>query len=124
MNQCTYKIEYLCKSKDKTSLNMGHKELYSLCLDIAKKIKNANCESKMYISSSGNRLSFEAETQHLTPLDFVRIVFQFSSDHLSHKLLMNSTLMMPNLVFTCKMIPSMKFHLCPLSKLLLNKMSE
>ena len=75
-------------------MGLNKKMLYNLCVDIAKKIKNANCDSKFYPAElckamdkakgedkiSARKVIFEAESQYLTPIDFLRIVFSFSAD--------------------------------------------
>ena len=71
---------------------MNRKQLYTACVDLAKRIKNANCDTKFYQSQIAKeslidqtiqpkkQLSFEADTCSLTPFDFMRLIFFVSAD--------------------------------------------
>ncbi|TNV85363.1 hypothetical protein FGO68_gene3239 [Halteria grandinella] len=108
-------------------------------MDIAKKIKNANCEAQFYQSQlakdlitqnkvdqsnpqiSTRRISFEAETCAITPFDYLRLFFSVEADQIAQKLNIQSTILFPNLRFQLRPIPAIKFIVAPLSKILLNK---
>lgn len=103
-------------------------------MEIAKKIKNANCDSQFYQAqlakelasnpkseATQRRISFEAETMALSPLDFLRVFFTIEADQISQRLNIQSGILVPNLSFQMQPLPAIKFIVAPLSKILLNK---
>jgi len=46
----SYGLKYICKPPSKGHLSLSKKEIYNVCLDLMKKIKNANCNDKFYIA--------------------------------------------------------------------------
>jgi hypothetical protein len=79
-------------------------------------------KSSLDVSKFGNKLSFESETQNLTPFDFMRIVFQFTADQGTHKLNASCSLIAPDLSFSFTQIPKLKLVSTPLSRLLIGKL--
>ena len=87
-----------------------------------KKIKNANCQENFYVPQMGkpldksqleaskfsNRLNFEADTNNMTPFDFLRMVFVFSADQKQNMLNVKTYFLMPQLKFTIQHIPGIK----------------
>lgn len=86
-----YQYSYECLKHDsKNQPKLSKKQLFKTCMDMAKRLKNANCETKFYQSelayeaaldkdykASNYKLSFEGDTQIFSPLDFMRLMFTF-----------------------------------------------
>ena len=43
-----YRIQYKCVSKQEKFSKIDNQEIYGICSEIAKRVKNANCETKFY----------------------------------------------------------------------------
>jgi hypothetical protein len=85
-----YKVSYTCLG----AIGEGDTkhDLQRACIDLTKKLKNANSDSSFYQgeiakdreTALGNRkLSFESETSVLTPFDYLRLLFLIAADQVS-----------------------------------------
>jgi arabinogalactan endo-1,4-beta-galactosidase len=50
VNQVRYRVGYECVSDKGYLAKLGKRELYAECIEIAKRVKNANFDSKFYTS--------------------------------------------------------------------------
>jgi len=56
-------------------------------------------KSTLDLNKFSTKLSFESETMTLTPFDFMRVIFSFSADQISHKLVASASIIAPNLTY-------------------------
>ena len=58
-----YRIQYQCVSDEGKLQKIANQEIYGICLDLAIKVKNANCDSKFYTA----QLAMDAALDNRTP---------------------------------------------------------
>ena len=92
---CVPTVKYRIQYSNGRNTNLSSKTLFSACMELAKRVKNANCDTKFYQAAmakdaalgdedhSGQRkLSFEADTSIITPFDFMKLFLTFQADQI------------------------------------------
>jgi arabinogalactan endo-1,4-beta-galactosidase len=70
VNQVRYRLGYQCVSDKGQLAKLGKRELYAECIEIAKRVKNANCESKFYTAQLAKDAGLDNRALQQTRLSF------------------------------------------------------
>jgi len=92
-----YRVSYTCLGAIGEA-DIRH-DLQRACIDLTKKLKNANCDSQFYqgevakdreTALVNRKLSFESETCVLTPFDYIRLLFLVAADQVCQRLVLHT----------------------------------
>jgi hypothetical protein len=70
VNQVRYRLGYQCVSDKGQLAKLGKRELYAECSEIAKRVKNANCDSKFYTAQLAKDAGLDNRALQQTRLSF------------------------------------------------------
>ncbi|CDW79743.1 UNKNOWN [Stylonychia lemnae] len=133
-------LRYYCQliNSEEKSKYVNNQVLLSTFADIVKKLKNANMSDKFYQAQLSqaldnenpnqqnihmNKFNFEADSQNITVLDFMRVLFTIDCDQARQKLIINCHLIVPDLAFNFIKVPKVTIISTPLSRMLLGRNS-